>query len=152
MSEMEPASLDSHLGYWMRLVSNRVSGEFARLLALHDVSVAEWVALRQLHDHKLLSPSELAHGMGMTQGAISKIADKLTSKGWIAIEENLDDRRGRFIQLTESGRHRVPELAAIANENDRRFFGPLTKMEQSDLRRLLIRLSEIHHLDDIPTN
>ena len=42
------APLASHLGLWLRYVSNHVSARFAELLAGHEVTVSEWVALRTL--------------------------------------------------------------------------------------------------------
>lgn len=42
--------LESHLGYWLRFVSNHVSSRFENVLADHDISVAEWVAMRSLYD------------------------------------------------------------------------------------------------------
>ena len=45
-----PSSLDRHLGYWLRAVSNAVSRGFAARVEAEGVSVAEWVFLRLLHD------------------------------------------------------------------------------------------------------
>jgi len=42
--------LEDHLGNWLRLVSNRASGGFARALQERQMPVAEWVALRPIHD------------------------------------------------------------------------------------------------------
>ncbi len=152
MNSRPPSSLDSHLGYWLRLVSNRISGEFSSKLAAQGVSVAEWAALRLLYDHAAVSPSEMAKAMGMTQGAISKVADKLAAKGWVEINGNAADRRGRFIHLTEAGRVFLPQLAAIADENEEHFFGVLTKEEKSELKRIMECLAKTHHWDEVPTN
>ncbi|MBL8583637.1 MAG: MarR family transcriptional regulator, partial [Rhizobiaceae bacterium] len=70
------SALESHLGYWLRLVSNRVSHGFARKLAGREIIAAEWVVLRELHD-SAAAPSRLAERLGMTKGAISKLADRL---------------------------------------------------------------------------
>ena len=48
--------LESHLGYWLRRVSNHVSAEFARLLQARQVTVAEWVALRHPYGRSDLTP------------------------------------------------------------------------------------------------
>ncbi len=45
-----PSALDTHLGFWLRMVSNQVSVEFARSIMAQGVSVSEWVALRRLLD------------------------------------------------------------------------------------------------------
>ena len=80
--ELAP-TLESHLGYWLRRVSNAVSGSFSRTLNEKQTSVAEWVLLRELHNRKQTSHGELADSLGLTRGAVSKIVDKLDGKGWI---------------------------------------------------------------------
>jgi hypothetical protein len=55
-------TLDIHLGYWLRLVSNHVSGNFARALQERSVSVAEWVALNQIQGGTDMTPARLAWG------------------------------------------------------------------------------------------
>ena len=42
------SELTDHTGYWMRMVSNAVSQEFARKVSDEDVTVAEWVFMRAL--------------------------------------------------------------------------------------------------------
>lgn len=53
-----PCALDDHLGFWLRFVSNHVSGRFEKLIAAHGLTVTEWVALRTLYN-KALMPSSL---------------------------------------------------------------------------------------------
>ena len=50
MNETTISNLEKHLGYWLRCLSNFVSGGFAGKLAARDVSVAQWVVLRTLYD------------------------------------------------------------------------------------------------------
>jgi hypothetical protein len=57
----EPAhvsGLQDHLGYWLRYVSNQVSHGFSLKLAAREVTVAEWVMLRELYDQDAMAPSE----------------------------------------------------------------------------------------------
>ena len=67
------SALESHLGYWLRYVSNQVSHAFAPKVQARGVTVAEWVVLRERYD-KEVRPSALAERLGMTRGAISKLA------------------------------------------------------------------------------
>jgi DNA-binding MarR family transcriptional regulator len=144
------SGLENHLGYWLRRVSNTVSGEFARSLHARQTSVAEWVLLRHLNDRDQTTPSELAESLTMTRGAISKIVDKLQVKGWIRSRVNPDDNRGQLLSLTSMGRRTLPELAKIADDNDDRFFACLDAGEQSNLRCLLAKLAEHHQMRDVP--
>ena len=121
---MEASPLESHLGYWIRYVSNHVSHAFALKLAAGGVTVAEWVVLRELYDGER-APSALADRIGMTRGAISKLADRLIAKGLIVRRAGAGDRRFQSLALTARGRALTPKLAALADENDREFFAGL---------------------------
>ena len=142
--------LEAHLGYWLRRVSNRVSGEFARSLHTRQTSVAEWVLLRHLYERQQVTPGELAEASIMTRGAISKIVDKLQAKGWIKSRVNPEDNRGQLLSLTPGGRRNLPELAEIADQNDEQFFACLDAGERSALRCLLCKLAEHHQIRDVP--
>jgi DNA-binding MarR family transcriptional regulator len=143
-------TLDIHLGYWLRLVSNRVSGNFARALQERSVSVAEWVALNQIQRWADMTPAKLADAMGMTRGAISKILDKLHEKKWISRMTSEEDKRGQFLSLTPQGARVLPELTTIADENDEHFFGALDPGEQTTLRSLLSKLADVHRISNVP--
>lgn len=145
-------ALTDHLGYWMRLVSNHVSYGFARRLQGMDVTVAEWVMLRALYAREATSPSRLADRMGMTRGAVSKLADRLIDKGLLVRTENPQDGRAHTLALTEAGRRLTPELARLADENDAAFFGHLTPDDQTLLRKALEAVAEHHSLKDVPTS
>ena len=56
----DSSALEVHLGYWMRRISNHVSSAFAKALQARQVSVAEWVVLRELYDsaNRLINETE----------------------------------------------------------------------------------------------
>ena len=146
----QASQLETHLGYWLRRVSNAVSGSFARSLQARQTSVAEWVLLRHLHDREQAPPGELAEALTMTRGAISKIIDKLQAKEWIRSRIKPEDNRVQLLSLTAAGRRIVPELAEIADHNDDRFFAFLDTGERHLLRELLIKLANHHQIRDVP--
>src|SRR5208282_1248591 len=121
MSPVVP-ELTTHLGYWLRHVSNHVSHAFARKLAAKDVTVAEWALLRMLYGKEPTPPSRLADQMGLTRGAVSKLADRLIAKGLMNREASLDDGRAQTLGLTAKGANFVPELAALADRNEAESF------------------------------
>lgn len=145
----DPASLDAHLGYWLRLVSNAVSESFAAGLAERGVSVAEWVALRLLFDAPS-PPSRLAARMALTRGAVTKIADRLAARGLVARTADPADGRGQVLALTEAGRALVPDLARVADANDAAFFAALPEAERAALRRLLADIADRRGLSAPP--
>ncbi|QLQ19710.1 MAG: MarR family transcriptional regulator [Exiguobacterium profundum] len=145
-----PSALTDHLGYWLRLVSNAVGG-FARRLQAEGVTVAEWVLLRLVMAGEG-QPSALARQMGMTKGAISKLADRLEARGLLARQADPQDGRAQLLRLTDAGAALVPLLAAMADANDTAFFGALTEDERATLRALITKLAERHGLTGTPVD
>lgn len=151
-SNLSPSALDTHLGYWLRMVSNAVSQSFARKVEREGVTVAEWVFMRALYDLGRIAPSQLADEMAMTKGAISKLADRLLEKSLIERRANPDDKRAHTLGLNEKGRALVPRLAALADENDREFFGALAADERRRLSQLLRKIVKERALTNIPVD
>lgn len=131
------SALEDHLGYWLRAVSNHVSHAFSRKVEEHGVTVAEWVVLRVLYERDALPPSQVAETLGMTRGAISKLAERLAAKSLLVRTADGADRRFQSLTLTEAGRALVPVLAALADRNDVEFFGGLTGVEREVMERCL---------------
>jgi DNA-binding MarR family transcriptional regulator len=134
------------------MVSNAVSQDFASNLADEGVTVAEWTMLRSLFREDAIAPSALARKMGMTKGAISKLADRLLEKGLIKRAGNPTDRRAHSLALSAEGERKVPRLAELADENDATFFVVLGDDEQMRLRDLLHMLIDKHGLSAMPVN
>lgn len=144
--------IEEHVGYWLRYVSNHVSHAFARKVEAHDVTVAEWVLLRELFDAGTANPSQLADRLGMTRGAVSKLVERLCRKQLVARLFADDDRRYQTVALTPSGRRLVPRLAQSADENDREFFGHLKPDERERLLSLLQDIVRRHGWKDLPVD
>jgi len=142
--------LELHLGYWLRRVSNHVSGEFARRLQTQRTSVAEWVVLCQVQQRPGITAGELAEALALTRGAVSKVIDKLEAKNWITGSTKPEDNRVRLFSLTRRGSRVLPELAEIADRNDQTFFDVLKADERATLRRLLSKLVDLHHIGAVP--
>jgi DNA-binding MarR family transcriptional regulator len=144
------SALTSHLGYWLRYVSNHVSHAFALRVERRGVTVAEWVVLRVLHETGAMAPSRLAERLGMTRGAISKLAERLIAKSLAVREADADDGRAQTIALTPEGHRIVPELAALADENDAEFFGHLRPEDRLVVERVLKEIVERRRLPSVP--
>lgn len=136
------SELETHLGYWLRAVSNHVSQAFKTKVEAHGVTVAEWVVLRALFDADGIKPSELATKLGLTRGAISKLVDRLVAKDLVSVQSDVRDRRAQLVTLKTSGRRIVPKLAALADDNDAQAFGHLEPEQRASLLATLRLLAE----------
>lgn len=151
------SGLEDHLGYWLRYVSNHVSHAFTRKVEAQGVTVAEWALMREMLRVGAANPSQLADGLGMTRGAISKLVErlcvkKLCSKKLARRSASAGDRRYQKVELTASGTKLVPLLARLADQNDHEFFGHLSDKQRAQLGALLRELVQRHGWKDVPVS
>lgn len=145
------SDLTSHLGFWLRMVSNHVSRAFAAKVAERGVTVAEWALMRALYGREPTAPSRVADEMGMTRGAITKLADRLIEKGMILRTASIEDGRAQTLTLTPKAEALVPDLAALADRNDEEFFHHLSPEDRKALERILRQLVATGRMTTIPT-
>jgi DNA-binding MarR family transcriptional regulator len=146
------SSLESHLGYWLRFVSNHVSHAFQAKVEARGVTVAEWVIMRALFDSPGARPSALAEEVGLTRGAVSKLVDRLVNKQLVSCDADEQDGRAQTIRLTAAGKKLVPLLASLADQNDAEAFGHLSKSERAALLEILQGFVERHGLKGSPVD
>lgn len=144
------SALEAHLGYWLRFVSNQVSHAFSLKLEALDVTVAEWVVLRELYDVESGVPSAIAERMGMTRGAISKLVDRLEAKSLVTRTASEGDRRYQALTLTKAGQRLVPQLSALADQNDAEFFGHLSRAERRAIEEAMREIVRRFGLRSVP--
>jgi len=144
------SALEVHLGYWLRRVSNHVSGAFAKALQERQASVAEWVVLNHVEEHPEIRPADLAETIGLTRGAISKVLDKLEKKRWLTRKTLEEDNRGQLLSLSQHGRRILPELREIADRNDQTVFDCLSAKEKAMLGQLLRKLTASNNISGVP--
>jgi len=145
------SGLKSHIGFWLRLVSNHVSYAFARKLEKSGVTVAEWVILREMYGcEDTTTPGEVAKLTGLTKGAVSKLVDRLLEKKLVERRTSKEDRRYQDIHLTHEAQLLVPEIAALADLNDQEFFSALSKKEREDLVSILQTITTANQIHSVP--
>lgn len=135
-----PSGLYDHTGYWLDRLRGLVSGSFAAALEGQDVSVAQWSVLVTIYRGDASTPGEVASYVNVDAGALTRLLDRLEAKDLLRRVASPGDRRSVRLVLTERARALVPGLAAIADANDRQFFGVLTDEEHRQLRELISRL------------
>lgn len=146
------SSLESHVGYWMRLVSNHTSHAFQAKVESRGVTVAEWVLMRAMLEVGAIYPSGLAERVGLSRGAVSKLIDRLIAKRLVRSATDKDDRRYQTVELTGAGRRLVPRLAAMADENDAAIFGHLQSEQREELISLMRGVASRHGWTGAPVD
>lgn len=143
-------ALEDHLGFWLRFVSNHVSGRFEKLIAAHGLTVTEWVALRTLYNKTQNTHAELIEALGMTKSAASKVVTRLEAKGLAIRISAAHSAREQWIVLTPQGLELLPVLAACADDNEQFFFGHLDSGTRQALQQVMMDLTKHHQLTQLP--
>jgi DNA-binding MarR family transcriptional regulator len=151
-NESDISSLESHIGFWLRFVSNHVSNRFALLVEKEGVSISEWVALRHIFEYNESSTADLIDALGMTKGAVSKVVSRLEEKQFVKRVARNADKREQLLVLTLIGKTLVPKLATLADQNDAGFFGYLPQSKRNDLMDILRDIAVVHQLKELPVN
>jgi MarR family 2-MHQ and catechol resistance regulon transcriptional repressor len=130
------------------LVDRVMQPYFAR----HGISGAKWGTLRALHraeqeGHASLRMMELSERLLVRPPSVTGVIDRLEREGWVVRDAAPDDHRARRVRLTPDGRRVVEQVLAAHVKQIDRLMGGLNDDEQTELHRLLERLSE--HLDGL---
>jgi DNA-binding MarR family transcriptional regulator len=105
------------------------------------------VAVRTIENTR---PGELAEALALTRGAVSKVIDKLEAENWITGSTSPEDNRVRLFALTRRGSRVLPELAEIADRNDRTLFDILDAGERELLANPGLQLVDLHNIGAVP--
>jgi DNA-binding MarR family transcriptional regulator len=140
MRKKNVSALGSHIGYLMRQISNRISGDFAVKMQHSGVTIAEWVVMRIMFDYPTMTHTQIVESSGLTKGAITKTLVKLLEKKLILKTESIKDGRSQILSLSPRARKLVPILASLADHNDEGYFSVLNTKEQAILRKILEKI------------
>jgi DNA-binding MarR family transcriptional regulator len=88
------------------------------------------------------SASDLCKGISYDAGAMTRMIDRLESKGLIRRHRRPDDRRVVYIELTEEGSHAFPRMKALSMEVVNRFLRGFSQAEARQLEEFLSRMLE----------
>ena len=112
-------------------------------LAALDVTSAQLIIIAMLADSSTASKSAsaLCKGISYDAGAMTRMVDRLESKGLIRRERCPKDRRLVYLELTDEGRAAYPRMREISRRVLNHFLRGFTAAEarllESQLRRML---------------
>jgi len=116
-----------------------------RLAAL-EVTAAQVIILGSLASGDgAKSASGLCKGISYDAGAMTRMIDRLESKGLIRRSRSPEDRRLVYLELTEEGRATYPRMRAIGMSVLNRLLRGFTKSEARQLEGFLHRMLENAH-------
>lgn len=142
---MASARISEHyLAYLLNRADHALSDPLHAELAARGVQVSDWRVLAILSEHGRCSVGELAEHVRLPQPTITHAISRLERRGRVTRASGVEDRRQRFVALTDEGRDEAEELIALAEAMEvealSRFADP--KGLRRDLADVLVRLIE----------
>lgn len=102
-----------------------------------DVTVDQWLVLKNLSENELLSQTELAQTVFKDQPTLTRIIDLLTKKGYVERVPHPQDRRSFQLILTDEGSKKVTELKPEVAKIRERAWENLDEKDFEEFKRIL---------------
>ena len=137
-----PRFVDGYLGYLLGQANHALYKEFDGHVRAAGLTSIEWRVLATLHDGEPLTVSQLAHEVLSKQPTVTKLVQRMTEQGWLALQDDPDDQRRTLVSVTAAGRRLVKPLVDKARDHEARLLRSLGASEKAALRRLLEKLTQ----------
>jgi DNA-binding MarR family transcriptional regulator len=115
-----------------------------------DVTVDQWLVLKNLAENPQLSQTELANLVFKDHPTLTRIIDLLHKKGHVLRVQHPQDRRSFQLHLTEAGVEKVAELRPKVLEIREKAWENLTEVDFLEFKRVLNTIYK--NLDDQTKN
>ena len=118
-----------------------------RGIHLAEVHCIDWIGTI---DHP--NVTKIAHEMGLTRGAVSKISKKLVAKGFIQRYQRAENSKEIYFRLTEEGQHADLEHKKCHNRARREKLSILAAYSMAEQAAILRFLSDVNKVIDSKLN
>lgn len=115
-----------------------------------DVTVDQWLVLKNLAENPQLSQTELANLVFKDHPTLTRIIDLLHKKGHVLRVQHPQDRRSFQLHLTKAGVEKVAELRPKVLEIREKAWENLTEVDFLEFKRVLNTIYQ--NLDDQTNN
>lgn len=89
-------------------------------LSKHNISLIQALCIIMIYTGEELSQKDLADGLYLSKGAITKAINKLEKNTYVTREKLKEDKRKYVLRLTPKGESIIPLIEEINNEWERR--------------------------------
>ncbi|HYF18986.1 MAG TPA: MarR family transcriptional regulator [Ramlibacter sp.] len=136
--------VDDYLPALLAQASQLISGEFHRIVRARGFTVSEWRVLASLEGAAPMSIGELARVAVMKQPTLTRVLDRMQTRGEVRRVAHDTDRRITLVAITPAGRRMVSRLIAEAKEHEHRVLEPFGLERSRELKSTLQRMIALH--------
>ncbi len=136
--------VDDYLPALLAQASHLISSEFHKVARQHGFSISEWRVMATLAGGDPISIGRLAQVAVMKQPTVTRMLDRMASKGHVERLPHDSDRRITLVRITDAGERTVKHLMELAREHEHRVLEPFGLQSAEVLKNTLRRMIELH--------
>lgn len=141
---MEQPPITASLTYLLAQANRVVSSALERSLAAEGAQVEHWRILEVLSDEQGRSMGELAQLVLMNHPALTKMMDRMVSRGWVHRAADEADSRRVVVFITDEGLEFVARLRERVETYQESLFDSIGDRRADQLKKLLNTLIREH--------
>ncbi len=128
------------VGYLMRRIVNHMAQEVERRMEPNGLTNAQWVPLLKLQLGDASTVAELARTCELDAGAMTRLLDRLETKGLCRRIRSCEDRRVVNLELTQEGCEAAKAIPAVLSNIQNECLAGFTAQEWQTLKGYLRRI------------
>ena len=117
--------------------SKKMADMFNERLILLGVTRVQWIAMYYLLKYGELSQKKLGERMEIKESTVARLLDRMEEEDLIKRTKAREDRRVKYIKLTQKGRERIEELLPEGQKMSELFSMGITEEEIEVFKRVL---------------
>lgn len=125
------------VGYLVKRANALVIEGLEPALAEQGFTFTQWVVMMHLRDGLAPNAKDICVQLRHDSGAVTRILDQLESRGLLARERSLDDRREVKLRLTPAGHEMVESLIPLVVSKLNLVLSDFSAAEVAEMTRLL---------------
>jgi DNA-binding MarR family transcriptional regulator len=132
---------EESIGYLMRRILSTVAMEIEREMEPNGgLTNAQWIPLFKLHVGQASTVAELARECDLDAGAMTRMLDRLETKGLLKRVRSSEDRRVVNLELTDEGRAAARQIPGVLCKVQNAHMQGFSHAEWQALKSLLRRI------------
>ena len=141
MAAAAPRFIEDYLGYLLGQANHALYKDFDAHVRAAGLSSIEWRVLATLHDGDPLTISRLADEVLSKQPTVTKLVQRMSEQGWVALQADAGDQRRTLVVATPAGKRLVRPLVEKARAHEAAMLRALAGPEKAALKKLLAKLA-----------
>jgi DNA-binding MarR family transcriptional regulator len=134
--------LKSSLGYCLSKLTTLIKAQLERKLKQIDLNIHQMALLAVLSIDNSTNQNQMCDELGVDKASMVKLIDQIEQLKLVERVNSSEDRRVKFLHITEKGRSTLAKARALRLSVEEQFLSTLSEAEKLSLRSIVPKLLE----------